>query len=308
MDGIISEMREKGRSLLYIRNYVNVLRSFLKSNKYKWLNKLDIDIPRIPPRYRKRYEYIPTPEEALKMAECAKYLRDKLIILLAAFSGLRLSTILALRYKDVRDELEKGVDNIKVEIYPEMKKVIPEACKGEIPYYTFTIKRATEYLRLYIEERKHIYGGIEDDEPIFTTTHNLIDKDKRRWKPLSKRVAEQIVKEAAEKAGLKQWMHVTPHSLRKTFQSFLRNQPEHTRLDIRDQEFLFGHILAGSMDNYYDKGKIEELRRKFSMMDPDLRRVAKQKLVSPDEVGTYVEDGWIVKFVLPNGMIVIEKP
>src|SRR5207249_1866304 len=46
--------------------------------------------------------------------------------------------------------------------------------------------------------------------------------------------------------------------------SFLHNQPGETRLDHKDQEFLIGHILGGSMERYYDRTKTEELRTKYS--------------------------------------------
>ncbi|MEM2400898.1 MAG: hypothetical protein QW305_06875 [Candidatus Bathyarchaeia archaeon] len=50
-----------------------------------------------------------------------------------------------------------------------MKEVVPNACKGNIRYYTFTIEKATKVLKRYIEKRKQIFGDIEDDEPFFMT-------------------------------------------------------------------------------------------------------------------------------------------
>lgn len=310
VDALIRELRDKGRSLLYIRKIVNVIKTFLVVNGFE-KDKLKFSAPRLPARYRARPEYVPTPGEALRMAEVARNLRDKLMILLMAFSGLRVSTMLALRYRDVKDELEKGVENICIEVYPEMKEVIPAACKGNIRYYTFTIKEATEILRLYLEERKRILGGIMEDEPLFITNYNQIEKDERRKRCVSRKQVELIVKECAKAAGLKRWREVTPHSLRKTFQSFLRNQPEATRLDIRDQEFLFGHILEGTMDTYYDWGKVDDLREKFSSMFPDPAKAKigrrRQKIISVGEVDRHIEEGWLVKQVLPDGRIVIEQ-
>jgi len=308
VEEIIKEMRKKGRSLWYIATTVNVLKTFFRVNG---LNNIEVSPPSIPPRYSKRSEYIPTPSEALKMAEVAGNLRDKSMILLMAFSGLRVSTLLALRYKDVKDELEKGVENVQIKVYPEMKEVVANACKGNIRYYTFTIKKATKTLKLYIEERKRAFGDIEDDEPLFITNYNQIRKEMRRKRPLSARQVNRIVKNAAKAAGLERWREVTPHSLRKTFQSFLRNQPEATRLDIRDQEFLFGHVMEGSMDFYYDWGKVEELREKFSKMIPNpskakVGKKKKQKIIDVNEVENYLENGWIVRFKLPDGRMIVE--
>jgi len=56
---------------------------------------------------------------------------------------------------------------------------------------------------------------------------------------------------------------VTPHCLGKTFESALRN----SGLDVKDQEFLMGHILPGSQDTYYDQTKVEDLRRKYAQVN-----------------------------------------
>jgi hypothetical protein len=37
-------------------------------------------------------------------------------------------------------------------------------------------------------------------------------------------------------------------------------------MDIKDQEFLMGHILPGVQDAYYDNTKVDELRRKYSQV------------------------------------------
>ena len=72
-----------------------------------------------------------------------------------------------------------------------------------------------------------------------------------------------MVKRAAKNAGIAQWKDVTAHGLRKAFESALRNN----RLDIKDQEFLMGHILPGSQDAYYDKTKVEEMRAKYARVE-----------------------------------------
>jgi integrase len=69
-----------------------------------------------------------------------------------------------------------------------------------------------------------------------------------------------MVKRAAKLADVQQWRDVMPKSLRKAFESALRNN----RLDPKDQEFLMGHILPGIQDPYYDSSETEELRTKYS--------------------------------------------
>ncbi|RLI12587.1 MAG: hypothetical protein DRO43_06835, partial [Candidatus Hecatellales archaeon] len=77
-----------------------------------------------------------------------------------------------------------------------------------------------------------------------------------------------IVKEAARKAGIKDWIQVTPHCLRKTYDYILRSERiDGTRLDVKTQEILMGHKLPGSQDAYYDKTKVEELRKEYSKLN-----------------------------------------
>src|SRR5208282_2574717 len=50
-------------------------------------------------------------------------------------------------------------------------------------------------------------------------------------------------------------------TLRKVYEGVLRSGlDDGDRMDIKDQEFLMGHILPGSQDNYYDSTKVERLR------------------------------------------------
>ncbi|MCP8307884.1 MAG: hypothetical protein H3Z53_02700 [archaeon] len=48
--------------------------------------------------------------------------------------------------------------------------------------------------------------------------------------------------------------------MRKAFERAVRN----SGLNIKNQEFLMGHILLGSQDAYYDKTKIDKLRKKYA--------------------------------------------
>jgi hypothetical protein len=165
-----------------------------------------------------------------------------------------------LRYRDVKDGLKSDKEVVKIPVYPEMKEVDPAACKGNIPYYSFIDIETVKVLRDYLLDRKTIFGGIEGSEPLFCSDSNQIPTEKQRTVIVSKNGLARMVKRAARKAGLMQWKDVTPHSLRKAFESVLRNN----RLDPKDQEFLMGHILPETQDPYYDKTKIENLRRKYA--------------------------------------------
>jgi hypothetical protein len=197
------------------------------------------------------------------MALASGSLRNKALILALYTSGLRNSTLRALLYRDVKEELEKGVEVVKLPVYPEMKRVDVGACKGNIPYYTFISEEAVATLRRYLDERRRMYGSIEDDEPLFVSESRNVPPEVRRHTPVMKKSLEALVKRAARKAGIKRWKDVTPKCLRKAYESALRNN----RLDPKDQEFLMGHILPGTQDPYYDYTKIEELRRKYMTIE-----------------------------------------
>ena len=252
----------------YSRKYVNgilhILRSFFKANGLE----INVEGYYVPARYRKRPEYIPTKNEVYEMADNSGSLRNRAIILMLYSTGLRVSTLIALTYGDLKDELEKGYSIVKVPVYPEMKNRVPEACKNNVSYFTFACEEAVKALRLYLEDRRRRYRTVEPMEPLFCSEYNQIGFAKRRYKFMTARQVQRIVKAAAKKAGIKEWKYVTPHSLRKTYESVLRGELiDGGRLDVKTQEFFMGHVLPGSQDAYYDRTKIEALRMEYARLN-----------------------------------------
>jgi integrase len=261
------EKKESGCCPRSINTLLSNLQSFFKANGFRNERELNIEFFHQPARSRSRPEYIPTLEEASRMAECSKTLRDKTVILLFTFSGLRNSTLRGLRFGDVREELQRGEENILIRIYPDMKRLVNAACKGSIGYFTFACKKVTDTLRLYVAELRDNMGEIPDDSPLFPSGYNQLPRADRFKRPVSARQLQTIIKEAAKRAGLRDWKIVHCHCLRKTFETLLRSRlKDGTRLDFQDQVFLMGHILPGGLDPYYDKGKIEDMRRKYSKL------------------------------------------
>jgi hypothetical protein len=160
----------------------------------------------------------------------------------------------------VKEELMKGLDVVKLPVYPEMKEVDWGACKGNIPYYSFIAKEAVTALKEYLAERVLEYGSVEDGEPLFCSTSTNYPAKLRRKTPIKIRTLQVQVKRAARQAGISGWKWITPHCLRKAFESALRNGG----LDVKDQEFLMGHILPGSQDTYYDKSQSDQLKVKYA--------------------------------------------
>lgn len=256
------------------------LNTFFQQNGFNNRNGkgLFLDISYQAPRSFKVKQYIPTPEEAVRMADSyGRGTRNRALVLFIAFSGFRNSTARAVLIKDVKEEIEKGFENVMVHVYPEMKEMVPTAAKNNIPYYVFTPKLLTDALREYLERRKEQYGEIPDPAPLFNSEQSARSRGNRNLIPISAREVQLIVKKAAKAAGLPQWQFVTPHSLRKTFQVFLRNQMPDVKPDLKEEEFDMGHVLAGAQDTYFDKSKEEEMRAKYSRFvvfeDPVLKRL-----------------------------------
>jgi integrase len=89
------------RSKAYVNSMIKRFRTFFRVNgKNPRLHAFSI-----PPRYRKRPEYIPTIAEVRAMATAAENLRNRALILAAWSSGLRVSTLCALNYSDIADDL-----------------------------------------------------------------------------------------------------------------------------------------------------------------------------------------------------------
>jgi len=259
----VDSLAQKGLSIRSVNVALAYLKTFFKVNGFKGARELEVERYHQPSRYRKRAEYVPTPDEIRRMAYSSGSARNKAMILALYTSGLRNSTIRALRYGDVKEELEKGLKIVKLPVYPGMKKLVPDACKGNIPYYSFLSKEAVQALREYLAERARECGGVADDEPLFASTSRNLPAEVRRRTIVKMRTLDELVKRAAKRAGVERWREVMPHCLRKAFESALRNN----RLDPKDQEFLMGHILPGSQDAYYDSSKVEDLRAKYASVE-----------------------------------------
>jgi integrase len=259
--------REAGCSPRTVNAMMSNLKSFFRVNGFKGVEEIELQSYYIPARSRVRNEYVPTLEEARKMVNAAGSLRNRALILFMLSTGLRNSTLRAVLYGEIKQELEQGKSNIHVKVHADMKKVVFSACKGNIEYSVFTSQETSEALRLYIEERRRRFSVVNDDEVLFCSEFNQLARNQRPLKPLTGREVQIAIKEAARNAGLKDWKSVTPHCLRKTFESVLRSRlNDGSRLDVKTQEYFMGHILPGSQDTYYDKTKIEELRKEYAKL------------------------------------------
>ena len=238
------------------------LKTFFMCNGFRTGNKCNLVLERryVGVRERARPEYVPTEEEISRILnESGLNLKWRAFFSTLYTTGLRNSTVRAIRYGDIREELEQNKIPLLVRVYPEMKKVVPEACKNRIPYFVFMPKETVEAIKAYLEERQAKLGPLDDEQILFCTDNRQIPREKRSYTPLDMTAPQKMLRKAAKAAKIREWKYITPHCLRKAFERAVRN----SGLGTKDQEFFMGHILPGSQDAYYDYTKIEELRKKY---------------------------------------------
>ncbi|RLG40229.1 MAG: hypothetical protein DRO05_06875, partial [Thermoproteota archaeon] len=205
------------------------LKSFFRVN--------GIELPRIP-KYSLRVRYrdrAPRPEEVQRLIEVAD-LREKAMIAVLATSGMRIGTLVKLKYRHVKDDLEAG--RVPVHIHVEA-----EITKGKYSDYdTFINEEAARYLKLYLDWRRRGTKKIppeeiEDESPLFRTYE-------REVRPLSHRGASAAIWNVFKKAGLDRKngkMHeIRIHSLRK----FFRTQMAALGVPSDYIEYMMGHKLS----------------------------------------------------------------
>jgi hypothetical protein len=202
------------------------------------------------------------------MAERSKSKRDRAIVLTLATTGLRNSALRAMKVGDILAELRDGRQVLLIQVEPDWNNNrVSGSCKNCIPYYTFTARIATEAIKAMIAEREATFGACLPEETLFMSNYNQIAPAQRRLKTLTARELQVVVKKAAKAADIVDWNNVHVQTLRKVFESVLRSPLiDGGAMDPKDQEFLMGHLLPGSQDNYYDHSKVERMREIFSKL------------------------------------------
>jgi len=308
---------KRGPSVKYVNTALACLKTFFRVNGFNRENNLELRLQSYhqPPRTRNMPQYVPKKDEACRMAERAGSKRNRAIVYTLFSTGLRNTSSRAMLVKDVIKEIKADYENLLIKVEPEWNKRIPGACKNGIPYYTFTSCLATQAIKEMLEERREKFGIVKEDEPLFISEGTELKKRS----PFSIKQLEVIVKNAAKEASIEDWKHVTPHALRKVFESVLRSpMNDGDRMDPKDQEFLMGHLLPGVQEAYYDWSKIKRLRSEFSKLvfedkeSPEFvnlkiyREMAKILGIDPDEVKSKREEKMSRKLRLKEEKEVLE--
>ena len=263
VDEFLGELEAEGRASYSLLVKGARLKTFFKVNGVRIA---------LPVEYRARITYrdrAPTPEEIQRLIEVAD-LREKAMIAMLATGGFRIGTLVKLKYRHVKEDLEAG--RIPLHIHVEA-----EITKGKYcDYDTFINEEAVRYLKLYLEQRRRGTEKIppeeiKDESPLFRTYE-------REVRPLSFTRAHNALREVMIRAGLRQGKKrrydLRIHSLRK----FFRTQMAALGVPSDYIEYFMGHKLS----TYHDvrmKG-IEFLRGVYAAAN--LRIFPKPKVTLVD--------------------------
>jgi site-specific recombinase XerD len=162
----------------------------------------------------------PKPEELARMMEVAD-LRGRVIVSMLALGGFRIGTLVRLRYRHVKEDLEAGRTPVHIHVEADITK-------GKYGSYdTFLAAEAVDCLKLYLKQRRQGSPCSKIPPETITDESPLLRKDRvSQVKPLSWRRLHDAVRVIFTKAGLtdapRRRRHgLRPHSIRKYFRTQL---------------------------------------------------------------------------------------
>jgi integrase len=173
-------------------------------------------------------------------------LRDKVFFLMLAESGMRPDTLVQLTYSNIKQEYEKGIVPMKIELPSLILKDNPQA------RFTFIGEDSARLLREYLSGR----GKLEDDDFIFQPIRPKNLKEKLRMESFSLNFGRIVRKIGLVKAGSKEDRkpkEIRLYGLRKYFNNNMR-------ADRAYIEFWMGHTDTKS---HYVSNNAEEHRKRY---------------------------------------------
>ena len=139
-------------------------------------------------------------------------------------SGLSISDLLALTYADIKEEFEKGVTPLCLDLTRR---------KTGVPFITFLGNWSVKLLKDYLANRK-----LEDETPIYNVSARTVHAYFRQ--------------EARKFAGaFKGRNPYSPHSLRAAFRTFLSDH----KVDPLYTEYWMGHKIPEQLSAYINKSR-----------------------------------------------------
>jgi integrase len=242
-------MEARGLTSKSVRTMFYGVKKWLEANDVDAKDLQGIDLPKS--NITKTFDRAPTREELQKLLTYPS-IRGRTVIEMAVSTGLRLSTLLSLRWKDITFEKEY----IMINVQPE------EGRKTTRAFFTFMTPEARNVLLEYkaFLERK----GRKVDGENFVIANDKY-KDERLTASSIQMFWERLLRTAglAEKSHMYHVLHF--HTLRKFFKTACTNagcKREYT-------EFWMGHTGQG-LDDSYNRFTIKEHLEEYRKAIPHL--------------------------------------
>lgn len=165
------------------------------------------------PRKEQKLPVVLNQEEVKQLLKCIDNIKHRALVMLVYSSGLRLSEIVGLKIKDL--------DSVQMQIRVQQGK-------GKKDRVTILSERVLEILRRYFQQyqpKEWLFEGADGGQ-------------------YSKRSAQQIVKDAARKAGIKKKISI--HTLRHSFGTHLLE----SGTNLRYIQSLLGHESIKTTEIY----------------------------------------------------------
>jgi site-specific recombinase XerD len=251
LEDYVGELQDQGLAPLRICNYVKAVKALFR------VNGVDLKLPQPLSQRIVRRDRAPKPEELCLLLEGGN-LRDKVIASMLALGGFREGTLVKLRYRHVRDELEKGIVPLHIHVEADITK-------GKYhDYDTFLGQEAVDCLKLYLEERQRgSPNGKISPEQLTDESPLIRGQTSATVNPIGEKQVYQLIHNLYFKTGLikRNNEHVYDlrvHSIRKYFKTQLM------ALGVQSDyvDFMMGHTV----DTYHDIQSlgIEKLRNIYS--------------------------------------------
>jgi len=269
------------------------IRSFMSWNDKK--------LGRMPEKFHGHVQYesdrVLKPEEVAKMIDHASTTRNKAIISFLHQSTQRAGILTALHYGDVRDQIEKGINPVVIDVKGVLFNAQGENVNKKRVRYKFAIgKETVGYIVRMMEQRKEASEQVNDDSWLFTVGEG---------KPIYVQVVAIAVKHAAKRAGIqitrtvgksrsgkpKRKNEIHSHVFRRSWKHSMRTAGV-TDADLLN--FMMGHELSYS--GAYDKYDAETIRKEYSKAEPFLT-----VMINPQVAMKQERDGLEAEYVSNTG-------
>jgi len=199
-------------------------------------------------------DLVPTLEELKKMLDAVN-LEEKFRILFIAQTGMRVSDAIALKFGDIRRELELGNIPLAIRFSPQKdRELIGERV-------TFLGSDGVEILKQYLTWREKQGETLTDDSPLFVGRTKK--QNKRKIIHIASAAFNETIRESAKKASIGndngKYGRIRTHSLRKFFITQMTNHG----MEDKIVNFLTCHKLS-EVDCVYWNRRVDTLRQIYA--------------------------------------------